>query len=365
MDSLIPAAEHQEVQDYLAKRRDSVRNYITGFGLQHLVSEQHVKDYFLSYPLRGGKSLRPAFVALSAAAVSGEDEDKTTLPLQAAVELYHNWTLIHDDIIDEDDFRRGKPSLHREIEAAAHEMGAEAAKYGRDIALLIGDLMHSSVSIVLLRLIGEGVSPEVFFSILRILHAELTPSLVDGEAKDVRYSREKVGEFSDDQVIDMLEGKTAALFEFCGISGGLVGLKSPDVCNASVKALAGFSRMTGLAFQVQDDILGLVGDEDKLGKPRGSDLREGKHTLLLLHAYREGSENQLKALQPLVGKRDITPEEVDRAVGIMTDIGSIAHVNSIAREYLENALVMLEDVKESHARSLLAGIGKFMIEREF
>jgi len=362
-------ASPEAVQKYLADRRDAVSGYIQGFGLTYLVAEPHLRDFLLSYPLRGGKSLRPSFVALSASAASGKDESESTLPLQAAVELYHNWTLIHDDIIDEDDFRRGKPSLHREIEAAAKNACGEkyqgAEKYGRDIALLVGDLMHSFVTLVAMRLADNGLDPKVVLSIFRLMSAELTPALVDGEARDVRFSHEKVGEFGEDQVLEMLEGKTAALFEFCGTAGAMVGLSSPDAAHPKAQALAGFSRLTGLAFQIQDDILGLVGDQDKLGKPRGSDLREGKHTIALLHAFRNGSEQQLAVLRPLIGKQDISPEEVDTAMTILREIGSIDHASAIAREYVEAALPFLNELDPSPARELLTGLAGFMIEREF
>jgi geranylgeranyl diphosphate synthase type I len=367
MSKAIPAAERQQLLGYLADRREAVLNFIKGFGLQHLVSEPHLRDFLLSYPLRGGKSLRPALIALAAGAASGEESEEKTLPLQAGVELYHNWTLIHDDIIDEDDFRRGKPSLHREIESAARKSGGDkgAEKYGRDIAILVGDLMHGCVNLLILRLADRGIAPEVVLNILRIMHAELTPALVDGETQDVRFTRESIGQVSEEKILEMLEGKTAALFDYCGTAGALAGLNSTDPSDSRVVALAGFSRLAGLAFQIQDDILGLVGDEEKLGKPRGSDLREGKHTLILLHAFREGSESQLKILKPLVGKRDIAPGEVDRAESVIREIGSIGHVSGIARQYIEGALPHLEELQPSPARDLLAGLGGYMIEREF
>ncbi len=367
MSKAIMASEREQLLDYLAERRKSVLSYIEQFGLRHLVVEPHLRDFLLSYPLRGGKSLRPALVALAAGAVSGRDETEKTLPLQAGVELYHNWTLIHDDIIDEDDFRRGKPSLHREIEASVRESDSDAGaeKYGRDIAILIGDLMHGFVNLVILKLTDSGTSPEVVLNLLRIMHTELTPALVDGETQDVRFTRESIGEVSEENVIDMLEAKTAALFDYCGTAGGLTGLNSTDPSDPKIAALAGFSRHAGLAFQIQDDILGLVGDESKLGKPRGSDLREGKHTLLLLHAWREGKPDQIGILKPLVGKRDIKPEEVDLAEATVREIGSIEHVSGIARQYVESAFPFLEVLDPSPARDMLAGLGRFMIEREF
>ena len=225
--------------------------------------------------------------------------------------------------------------------------------------------MHSMVTLVAMRLVDRGISADVVIAILRLMHAELTPSLVDGEAWDVRFSREKVGDVGEDEVIEMLEGKTAALFEFCGTAGAMAGLRSTDPGDPKAKALSGFSRMAGLAFQIQDDILGLVGDQDKLGKPRGSDLREGKHTLLLLHAFHNANPEQLRELQALVGKKDIEPEEVDRVESILREIGTIEHVKSMAREYVECAIGCLDELEESPARDLLAGLGKYMIEREF
>lgn len=363
----VTAADRDALLGYLAERRMAVVGYIKGFGLTHLVGEPHLRDFLLSYPLRGGKSLRPALIALAAGAVSGEDLTEKTLPLQAAVELYHNWTLIHDDIIDEDDLRRGKPSLHREIEAAVKKSDKDegAEKYGRDIAILVGDLLHGFVNLLSLKLVDRGVDPDVVIGIQRLMHAELTPALVDGEARDVKFTRENIGDITEDQVIEMLEGKTAALFEYCGTAGALVGLNSNDPADPRARAVAGFSRAAGLAFQIQDDILGLIGDQDKLGKPRGSDLREGKHTLLLLHAFREGTEDQVEILKPLIGKSDITKDEVDLAEKTMREIGTIDYVNKIALEYVETALPFLDELEPSQSRDLLAGLARFMIEREF
>lgn len=366
MTPSIQAANRNQLLEYLEDRREAVLNYVGNFGLTSLVAEPHIRDFLLSYPLRGGKSLRPALVALAAGASSGKDETVATLPLQAAVELYHNWTLIHDDIIDEDDFRRGKPSLHREIEYAVRsEYGEASGKYGRDIAILVGDLMHGCVGLLVLKLAQNGLDPEVVINLLRIMHAELTPALVDGEARDVRFSREKVGSVSEEMIIEMLEGKTSALFEYCGTAGAMAGLNTKNASDNRVQALAGFSRAAGLAFQIQDDILGLVGDEEKLGKPRGSDLREGKQTLLLLHAYKTASKTQLDIISPLVGKADITPEEIDRVDEILRETGTIEHVRQIALEYIESALPFLEELDESPSRELLAGLAGFMLEREF
>jgi len=363
----IAAADRQTLLKYLSGRREAVIAYIEGFGLTHLVSEPHLRDFLLSYPSRGGKSLRPALVALAAGAVSKEDMEERTLPLQAAVELYHNWTLIHDDIIDEDETRRGKPSLHREIQAEVSECTSPevAEKYGRDIAILVGDLMHGCVNLLVLRLVEEEIPSLVVLKLLRLMHAELTPSLVDGEARDVRFCLENVGDVAEEQVIEMLEGKTAALFEYCGTAGALAGMGSDDPTADEAKALAGFSRAAGLAFQIQDDILGLVGDEEKLGKPRASDLREGKHTLLMLHAFREGSEVQVKEIRTVFGKPDITNEQVDRVEEILREIGTIEHVKGISREYIETAIPYLGGLEPSQSRDLLAGLAQYMIEREF
>jgi len=240
-----------------------------------------------------------------------------------------------------------------------------AEKYGKDIAILIGDLMHGCVSLLVNRLSAEGVGPEVILQIMRIIAAELTPSLVDGEARDVRFSRERIGSVSEENIIEMLEGKTAALFEFCGTAGAMIGLNSTNASDKRIQALAGYSRSAGLAFQIQDDILGLTGDEDKLGKPRGSDLREGKHTLLLYHAFKNGTKEQIESIQALIGKPDINPDEVDLAEKTLRQIGTIEHVRNIAREYIESALPFLDDLDDSPSKELLADLAEFMIEREF
>src|SRR5690242_17837432 len=169
-----------------------------------------------SYIGRRGKALRPVVLLLSCGAVGGDANQAR--PAAAAVEVFHTWTLVHDDIIDRDDTRRGSPTVHAQYRAHAaniHHLDAETAgHYGQAVAILAGDLQQSWAYALLGVLSQRGVAPEVVLDTIQRMANWLTPSLLEGEMLDVQYSLTPFEALSEEQVLNMLTKKTGALLEY-------------------------------------------------------------------------------------------------------------------------------------------------------
>ncbi len=327
----------------------------------------HIRDAVFSYLRGGGKSLRPAVAMLACGALGGDES--RALPVAAAIEIYHTWTLVHDDVIDRDDTRRGLPTVHRDFAGrAAEEFGwapAEAEHYGRTIAMLAGDAQQSwSWSLLFEAHLEFGVPAEIVLQLGQDLASRVTPLLVEGETLDVQYSGEALA-ISEPAVIDMLWKKTGALYEFAGRAGAAIGLNDADADLPAARAIASFCSLCGAAFQIQDDILGIVGDERQLGKPVGSDIREGKTTLLTLKALERADAQQRQAILRALGAAEAVPAEVQAVIDLLRELGTVGYAQAQSRRKVEEALGHLAALPRSHNRDLLEQWAHYLIQRQF
>ncbi|MBS7620428.1 polyprenyl synthetase family protein, partial [Candidatus Bathyarchaeota archaeon] len=209
----------------------------------------------------GGKRIRPYILLKSCEIVGGDPNN--AISFAAAVELLHNFSLIHDDIMDNDPLRRGVPTVH--------------VKWGIPIAITSGDLLFAKTYESILK--GKKISPLTHDRFIECIEriTTATISICEGQAMDLSFQSSDVGE---DDYLKMIDGKTASLFKACAEIGGIVGGGE----STEVRILGEFAWNSGVAFQLIDDYLGLIGDEKTLGKPVGSDIREGKKTLIIIHA---------------------------------------------------------------------------------
>lgn len=320
-----------------------------------------------AYVERPGKRLRPAILLFACAAVGGDEEQ--ALPAAAAVELFHNWSLVHDDIIDQDDFRRGQPTAHRlAATLAGQELGlapAAAGHYGQSAAILAGDLLLARAIRLLLRCRDRNVPPEVVLDLAARMAGHLAPELIDGEMIDVECSHRPLGQVGENDILPMLERKTGALLGYAAAAGACIGRgRTYDQC-PEARSLDAFARACGVAFQLQDDILGLVGDERRLGKPVGSDLREGKATVPLLHALRHAAPGQRERLGQIVGNPRAVPGELAFATALVRELGGIDHARNLARTYLDTARKHLDSLPGTPARAWIEAWADFLSDRSF
>ncbi|MBQ3865988.1 MAG: polyprenyl synthetase family protein [Clostridia bacterium] len=319
-----------------------------------------------SYFERGGKRLRPALCRLSAGALGGAAAEAAAVPCALALELYHNWTLIHDDVIDHDDFRRGKPAVHRLTADRFAAAGADrAAEYGLDVALMAGDALHSAAVAALAG--TDGVDPAVVLAILRDLEGRFGPRLIEGETVDTRfgvlYGAGRFPEIRRDEVLNMIAGKTGALFAIAARSGAMIG-QNGTAETEETAALSAFAEACGMAFQLQDDVLGLTSTDEVLGKPVYSDIREGKPTLLLLTSYENADEEERAFLLSVVGQK-AGEADVAKAASILKARGGVEACLELAGSYLRTAKESLSVLPASRYRDLLLAVMESMVDRKF
>ena len=270
---------------------------------------------------RGGKLLRPALCLLCCEAVGGDW--RRALPAAAALELLHNFTLIHDDVEDASAQRHGRETLW--------------SLWGVAQAINVGDGMFALAHVTLLRLREQGHPPERVLRAAQILD-EATLRVCEGQHLDLASAGERA--ITCDAYLTMIEGKTAALLAAsCGI-GALLGGEAAE----AVDALSEFGRRTGLAFQIRDDLLGVWGDVEKTGKPTGDDLRAGKQSYPVIVALERASSEQRGALQALLAGDALDDDGVQRAVALMEQLGAREESERAALEHAQAAIASLNGV---------------------
>jgi geranylgeranyl diphosphate synthase type I len=291
----------------------------------------------------GGKRLRPYLVVKSCELVGGDPE--SAVPFASALEVLHNFTLIHDDIMDNDNIRRGAPTVH--------------TLWGEPIAIASGDLLFAKVYQAMLEpAVNETLPFEKVINCIKRV-TEATINLCEGQVLDISYPN--VRDVSEEDYIFMVGGKTSALFKACAEVGAIMGGGTPD----EVARLGAFAWNAGIAFQIVDDILGVTSEEETLGKPVGSDLREGKKTLILIHALERASPAERDAIEKVLGVNDAAAHNIAVAEKALRSTGGIDFAKVRAREYTENSKANLEPFPESQAKRDLLELIEFFTERAF
>ena len=329
------------------------------------VRPEYLRDAVRDYPGRGGKRLRPALLIWCCGMLGGDPA--SALYPAAAAEVFHNWTLVHDDIIDQDDSRRGAPSCHVSLAGAMKRFCSEAAeceRTGRDFAILAGDLQQGWANDLLLRSAEHGVAPHVALALARNLQKLANCELITGEALDVEYSLRPISELTAEEIRDMLALKTGALLRFCAESGAMIALGTDDTECEAVRKLGEFAVSAGIAFQLRDDYLGIFGDYTAFGKPPGADLREGKATILLLTALRTASAPDREKLLGLIGRASYGEPELAEVRRIMRDSGAVETVDEETARLAGRARNLLREFPDSPDRQHLLDLVDYLIRRE-
>lgn len=291
----------------------------------------------------GGKRLRPCIALTTCEAVGGKPEG--AIETAAALELLHNFTLIHDDIMDRDEFRRNVKTVHM--------------LWGEPLAIVAGDALFAKVFEAIsanarrLKLVGER-TVELFDTV-----SKASFELCQGQALDMLF--ENRASVSEEEYMRMVSGKTGALMEASAKVGALLGGGKPE----QVAALTDYGRLIGIAFQIQDDVLGVSGKQKKFGKPIGSDIREGKRTLIIIKALATASEKGKATLIRALGKRDASKQDIKAAIDVLRESGAIDYVAERAQKLVNEAKSKLELLPESGAKGALLALADFVITREF
>jgi geranylgeranyl diphosphate synthase type I len=359
--------ELSRFEQLLSAHRERMYDYLMNWPGASAFRPAEIHEALFSYAARRGKALRPLLLLLSCEAVGG-DQDRA-VPAAAAVEIFHTWTLVHDDIIDRDRTRRGKPTVHAQYEDYAREAlnlpSEAAAHYGLSVAILAGDLQQSWSYALMGDLIERGVSAPLALELIRRMATDLTPRLLEGEMLDVQFSIPGASLPTDEAVLDMLSKKTATLLEYAAWCGAKIGLGNAEDSHGYADTLGEFARLCGIAFQLHDDLLGLTADESVLGKPVGSDLREGKLTYIVCRALAKADPTMRTVLASTLGNRSARQEEIAEAIGIVRATGALGDGEILANSYISQALRHLDKLPPSASRDLLRVWAIYVLARRY
>ncbi len=286
----------------------------------------------------GGKRLRPIVALLAAQAVGGDS--KLIMPYGVALEVLHCFTLVHDDIMDECDTRRGVEAVHK--------------KYGPNLGILAGDTMFA---IVFEQLDQIEVDDGMFRSVVHDV-ARLAREVCEGQYWDMAFENQKKIEEMD--YYHMIERKTATMFEMACKNGARIAGAEPS----QVKKLAEAGRLMGLAFQVWDDYLDVTADADNFGKQVFADIVRGKKTLVIVRALEMLDPFDRRKLHDLIRKGDASEENVQEILTYLKRSGAIEWTHDRAKEFSSHARTCLTSLPENSARNLLQDICQYIVERQ-
>jgi octaprenyl-diphosphate synthase len=281
----------------------------------------------------GGKRVRPA-VLLMAARLSGYTGDRAVL-YAAVVEFIHTATLVHDDIIDGADMRRGRLAAH--------------SRWGSDITVLLGDYLY--IKSMALALTHDSLD------LVRLL-CDVTLRMIEGEL----YQLTKAGDvdIAEEEHFEIIRRKTAFLFGGCAQIGGLLG----NVGQEREAALRDYGFNLGVAFQLVDDLLDYTADQEALGKPIGGDLREGKVTLPIIFLRERGGDEADALVRTIVADRTVTPEQWREVLRLLKESRATELAYARAVEYAERAKQCLVAFPPSRERDALMALPDYVLARD-
>jgi len=284
----------------------------------------------------GGKRFRAILPRLVGEATGSAHEGHYTLG--SSIEIIHNFTLVHDDIMDQDPIRRGLNAVHVEYDDAT-------AINAGDAMLAVGfEILADS----------DEISPENLKFLVQSI-GEMVRRVAEGQQEDFDFEQRDY--VSEEEYIAMIAGKTSAMFETCAETGAkLAGAESETVEN-----MAEWGLKLGLCFQLMDDLIDITGDTETLGKPAGSDVVQGKKTLIAIHALDSG--NDLPAFSKVYGKGECTDEDLAKAVEELRNNGSIDYAMDRAMRYHSEAHSILDGLESSHALEVLRQLTDMQLTR--
>ncbi len=315
----------KKINEYLMRSLDIVEN-------------KGLKAAMAHYPAAGGKRLRPLLATMVSEAVGGKPE--AAVPFGVALEIVHNFTLVHDDVMDEDDTRRGIKTVH--------------ATYGIPEAILSGDALFARAFEVALDSEADDTDLVRLVDIL----ARSVRLLAEGQQMDIDFEDAKAVTSAD--YMKMVELKTAVLYSAAARGGAVIG-RGTDV---QEEALAEYGRLIGLGFQIWDDVLDLRSDQQTFGKPVLNDIRNGKKTLIVVQALEDLHGPEREEFLKVLGKKDAKQHELERARDILENVGAIDHATKVADGLIAEAKKALKVVKNQAHKKALSEYADYMVKRK-
>ncbi len=325
-----PSMSRREVQALLA---DDLKRVEKAIGTDTICSVEAVTAISHHLQKSGGKRLRPALLLLASGACGYSGD--AAIRLGAVVEIIHTATLVHDDVIDEADVRRGKPSIN--------------LRWGNQTSVLAGDWLYMQAFNLALR--------ERNFYVLDLL-IELTQMMVEGELMQLEWLGRL--DVTEDEHLSLVHRKTAYLFSVCARLGAILAGADPK----DEQRLGDYGWNLGMAFQLADDLLDFTASERVLGKPVGSDLREGKVTLSMILALKQCTPAERESVRRVITEQSYDAAPFRSVLGLLEKYGTIERVRVRALDYIENATAQLVSLPESNYKRALYSVTEWVVDRE-
>tara|TARA_B100000212_G_C27380685_1_gene536898 strand:- start:2723 stop:4132 length:1410 start_codon:yes stop_codon:yes gene_type:complete len=334
---MLPNAIGADLNTSISEVRELVENRIER-ALTH-TSLERLSGAMMHLVEGGGKRLRATLPWLVAKAVGNTHAG--LLDVGAAIEIIHNFTLVHDDIMDDDDIRRGRPAVH--------------IAYDLPTAINAGDAMLAIAFEAMV--VAEGIKAEQLpFLVKRI--GRMVRKCSEGQQLDIEFEDREV--VTEDQYIEMIHGKTAAMFLTCAEVGAHLAGANHEI----IQCMHDWGLALGLCFQLMDDIIDVLSDSETLGKPCGSDVAQGKRTMMVIHALNQPASKSKENLLQVLGKgEDVSKEHVLLAHKALHDLGSIDYAKSKAEAYHRKAHDCLDRLPNSPAIRALRELTDYQLNR--
>jgi geranylgeranyl diphosphate synthase type I len=355
MDELVSVRE--QVQSALASYLVSSRAHLTKIGAQLAPVCDGLEEFILD----GGKRFRPLF-AYAGHIAAGKPVGAAEIKAFASLEFLQACALIHDDLMDASDTRRGKPAMHRRFENLHQEQALVglSQQFGTAAAILLGDLalvksdhmLHTS-----------GISSEQLLDAL-VVHDEMRIELMAGQYLDVREAGEKSHDVERSLRIARFKSGKYSIERPLHL-GVTIALRDESVRAPLIWRLSEYGLPLGEAFQLRDDLLGIFGDPKVTGKPAGDDLREGKRTVLMAMTMERTTDAGRKDLSGSLGKPDLSFEDIERLRSIITDSGAVESVEGLIEKLTFDALTATKsDEIAPQSRDLLVALAASATSRK-
>ncbi len=345
----------RELEKFFALKIKQIKNREKKNSLLELT--EGVKDFVL----RSGKRMRPILFYYGYLLAGGKNE-KEIIKVSTSIELIHSYFLIHDDIIDQDSLRHGDLSMHcRYEEKFSSKLGKKDSKhFGTSMAIIAGDLASAYGYEILT---NSNFSSELKIRALNKMN-EIISDTIGGQSLDLTLQGRK--SVSVSEVFEMQKQKTAKYT----IEGPLhLGAILAGASGGFLKSLSDFAVPLGIAFQIQDDIIGVFSDSKKTGKPVGADIREGKKTFLVVQAMKKANKKQKDILNSALGNKQVGVGKIRQVRNIIVETGSLEFSKKKTRELLELSKKNLEKIKVSQGGGRLlkdlAEIADFIVKRNY
>ena len=325
-----------DLQNELVKRATMFNSYWQ----QYLQLKQPSMLYEASQhlPFAGGKRIRPFLTMVSCESICGDSQK--AFPFAAGLELMHNFTLIHDDIMDHSLLRRNLPAVH--------------VKFGEPAAILAGDLLFAKSFEAILDTAVDFPT----FKQLQQGFINCVIAICEGQQLDMDF--EKRNTVTEKEYLEMIKKKTGVLFELAGKGGGLIGGGNPR----EVAALQTYGLSLGLAFQIWDDYLDMSSKATTLGKDIGNDIRNGKKTLIAVHSLAHAVGKQKKLLDDVFGNHAASQQDVQRVYDLFKEVGSVDYAQQCTVHFVNQAKEAITILKQTDAKELLYQLIEYTVQRE-